>query len=71
MLKAKDPVTKPPCPYCSSEKVTCYEKRSPGLWEAKRDIKKISSDLLTRLGEQLTRKDILFITVHGYVKAVT
>lgn len=48
-----------------------YEKGNPGLREAKRDIKKISSDLLKSFGERLTGEDILFITAHGYVKAVT
>ncbi len=48
-----------------------YEKGIPGLRKAKRDIKKISSDLLKSFGEQLTGEDILFITAHGYVKAVT
>ena len=48
-----------------------YEKGIPGLREAKRDIKKISSDLLKSFGERLTGEDILFITSHGYVKAVT
>lgn len=48
-----------------------YEKGHPGLREAKKDIKKISSDLLRSFGERLTGEDILFITVRGYVKAVT
>lgn len=48
-----------------------YEKGHPGLREAKKGIKKISSDLLRSFGERLTGEDILFITVHGYVKAVT
>lgn len=48
-----------------------YEKGIPGLRSAKRDIKKISSDLLRSFGERLTGEDILFITAHGYVKAVT
>lgn len=48
-----------------------YEKGIPGLREAKRDIKKISSDLLRSFGERLTGEDILFIMAHGYVKAVT
>lgn len=48
-----------------------YEKGIPGLRKAKRDIKKISSDLLDSFGERLTGEDILFITAHGYVKAVT
>lgn len=48
-----------------------YEKGIPGLRKAKRDIKKISSDLLDSFGERLTGEDILFITVRGYVKAVT
>lgn len=48
-----------------------YEKGSPGLREAKRGIKKISSDLLKSFGERLTGEDILFIKAHGYVKAVT
>lgn len=48
-----------------------YEKGIPCLRKAKRDIKKISSDLLRSFGERLTGEDILFITVHGYVKAVT
>lgn len=48
-----------------------YEKGSPGIREAKRGIKKISSDLLKSFGERLTGEDILFIRAHGYVKAVT
>lgn len=48
-----------------------YEKGSPGLREAKKNIKKISSDLLKSFGERLTGEDILFIEAHGYVKAVT
>lgn len=48
-----------------------YEKGSPGILEAKREIKKISSDLLKSFGQRLTGEDILFITAHGYVKAVT
>lgn len=47
-----------------------YEKGIPGLREAKRDIKRISTDLLKSFGEQLTGEDILFIMAHGYVKAV-
>lgn len=48
-----------------------YEKGIPGLRKAKRDIKKISSDLLRSFGERLTGEDILFITAHGYIKTVT
>ena len=48
-----------------------YEKGSPGLREAKKNIKKISSDLLKSFGERLTGEDILFTEAHGYVKAVT
>ena len=48
-----------------------YEKGSPGLREAKKNIKKISSDLLKSFSERLTGEDILFIEAHGYVKAVT
>jgi len=48
-----------------------YGKGIPGLRKAKRDIKKISSDLLRSFGERLTAEDILFIMAHGYVKAVT
>lgn len=48
-----------------------YEKGHPGLREAKKSIKKISSDLLRSFGQRLTGEDILFITAHGYVKAVT
>ena len=48
-----------------------YEKGSPGLREAKREIKKISSDLLMSFGQRLTGEGILFIKAHGYVKAVT
>ena len=47
-----------------------YEKGSPGLREAQRGIKKISSDLLKSFGQRLTGEDILFIKAHGYVKAV-
>lgn len=47
-----------------------YEKGSPGLREAKKSIKKISSDLLKSFGETLTGEDMLFIESHGYVKAV-
>ena len=48
-----------------------YEKGSPGLREAKKSIKNISSGLLKSFGEPLTVEDILFIEAHGYVKAVT
>ena len=47
-----------------------YEKGSPGLREAKRTIKNISSDLLKSFGKKLSSEDILFIETHGYVKAV-
>jgi len=48
-----------------------YGKGIPGLRKAKRDIKKISSDLPGSFGERLTGEDTLFIAAHGYVKAVT
>lgn len=47
-----------------------YEKGSPGLREAKKTIKNISSGLLKSFGKTLTPEDILFIETHGYVKAV-
>lgn len=47
-----------------------YEKGSPGLREAKRTIKNISSDLLKNFAKQLTVEDILFIETHGYIKNV-
>lgn len=47
-----------------------YEKSSPGLREIKKEIKKISSDLLASFAQQLTGEDMLFIETYGYVKTV-
>ena len=47
-----------------------YEKSSPGLREIKKEIKKISSDLLASFAQQLTVEDMLFIERYGYIKTV-
>lgn len=47
-----------------------YENGNPGIREAKKGIKKISSDLLKSFGQRLTEEDILFIKTYGYIKTV-
>ena len=46
-----------------------YEKGRPGIRNAKKTIKNISSDLLKSFGKLLTGEDISFISTYGYVKA--
>lgn len=46
-----------------------YEKGRPGIRNAKKTIKNISSDLLKSFDKLLTGEDISFISAYGYVKA--
>ncbi len=45
-----------------------YERGRPGIREAKKIIKNISSDLLESFGELLTGEDISFMSAYGYIK---
>lgn len=45
-----------------------YENGRPGIREAKKRIKNISSDLLESFGELITGEDISFMSAYGYIK---